>query len=73
MYFEYILATYRFRQPESLGIVGIEDHLHQSLAVTQVDENDPAMIAPTVYPAAKVDFLAQMSFGYFSTAVATHD
>ena len=50
-----------------------EHHLHQALTVPQINEDDAPMITTTMNPATQVDFLIQMTFRYFSTAVATHD
>ena len=45
----------------SLGTVfRIEDNLKQAVAVTQVDENQPAVVAVAVDPAADADFLIRI-------------
>ena len=40
----------------------IEDDLGQAVMVPQVDEHDPAMVAPSVQPARNLDGLADMGF-----------
>jgi hypothetical protein len=43
------------------GRSGIEHHLHQAAAVAQVDEDDAAVVAAAVHPAAKADLFWSMS------------
>ncbi len=43
---------------EELGIVRIEHDLDQTLAVAQVDEDHPAVIAATIHPPGNGDFAA---------------
>ncbi len=49
----------RFGHGEGRGAVGIADDLHQAFAVAQVDEDDAAVIAAAMDPAAHLDGLAQ--------------
>src|SRR5256885_8023372 len=39
---------------------GVEHDLQQPLTIAQVDENDPAVIAPAVHPAGHADLLAEV-------------
>jgi len=56
---------------EHLGPVGVTHHLHQTLAVAQVDENDTAVVAAAVDPAEQghglADELAVHQAGIFGT------
>ena len=65
-------AADRLRELESLGIVRVEYHLHQALAIPQINEDDAPVIATTMDPATEVDFLTQMLFRDLSTTVAAH-
>ena len=53
---------------ESGDAIGIADDLHQPFSVTQVDEDDAAMIATTMHPAANGDGLVK-AFAVDATAV----
>ena len=57
-YFQAELIAHGFGNGEHAGAVGVADNLCQPVAVTQVDEYDAAVIAPTVRPATKDDVLA---------------
>jgi len=46
--------------PEDRGGAGVEHDLQQPLTIAQVDENDPAVIAPAVHPAGHADLLAEV-------------
>ena len=54
-----------------LGI-GVENDLYQARAVAQIDEDDAAVIAPPVNPAAQHDLLAEQGLGDLTAVVATH-
>jgi hypothetical protein len=41
-----------------LGSIGIAHDLHQAFAISQVNENDAAMVAPSMYPAEQSNRLA---------------
>ncbi len=41
------------------GGLGIEHDLQQAFAITQVDENNPTMVAPAVHPAGHRDLPAE--------------
>ena len=57
-----------FRNGEDLGAIGIADDLHQTLAIAQVDENDAAVIAAPMHPAADGHRLGQ-ALAIHATAV----
>ena len=44
---------------EHVGPVGVADHLRNAFAVTQVDEDDPAVVTATVHPAKQGDGLVE--------------
>ena len=52
-----------FGDGEGGGAVGIAHHLHQALAVAQVDEDDAAVVAAAMDPAHQRDGLAEDSGG----------
>ena len=52
--------------------VRVADDLHIAFAVAQIDENNAAMVAPAVHPAAQTDRLTQQGFGDETTIVRTH-
>ena len=45
--------------PLTVGTIRVEHHLQQALAVAQVNENNPAMVAATIDPATQGDFLIE--------------
>ncbi|GAB6047830.1 hypothetical protein JCM19379_16560 [Methyloparacoccus murrellii] len=72
MHPQHVFAAHRLRQTEGFRVIRIKYNLNQTLPVPKVDEDDAAMVAPPMDPAAQIDFLAQMAFRYFPTSVATH-
>ena len=48
-----------FRDGEGRRAIGIADDLHQTFAIAQIDENDAAVIAAPMHPAADGDRLGQ--------------
>ena len=52
------------------GAVGVAHHLHQTFAVAQVDEDDAAVVAAAMHPAADGDDLVEVGGGDFA-AVAS--
>ena len=50
-------AAHPFRIGEILRLVGIENDLDQALTITQIDEDDPAMVAAAMHPAADLHIL----------------
>jgi hypothetical protein len=55
----------------SLVELGIEDHLGEAFPVPQVDENDPAMISSTLYPAHEYHFFIHISGGKLAAVVGS--
>ena len=53
------LIAHALRRREHLGAVGVAHHLHQSLAVAKVDEDDPTVVAPAMRPAHQCHGLTQ--------------
>ncbi len=69
------LVAQAFGHGEHGGAVGVAHHLHDAFAVTQVDENHPAMIAAAMHPAAQRHGLTQLGFGHLTAILTTqtHD
>jgi hypothetical protein len=58
-----IFAAQRMRLLCEVGIfLGPKNHLSQSFAVAQINENHTAMIAGNVHPSGKRDLLADIGF-----------
>ena len=56
-----------------LGVLlGPEDDLGHALAVAQIDENDPAVVAHGIHPAGKRDGLADVGGAEFVAVVRAH-
>src|SRR5207245_2911179 len=53
-------------------LLGIADDLHQAFAVAQVDEDDAAVVAATVHPAAQADGLAEQCLIGEAAVVGSH-
>jgi len=66
------LVAHMFGCLEHLGLLRIADDLHQALAVAQIDENDAAVVAATMHPAAQADGLAEQSLGSEAAVVGSH-
>ncbi len=66
------LVAHRLGGLEHLGAVGIAHHLHQALAVAQVDEDDATVVAAAMHPAADGDDLVEVGGGDFSAVVSSH-
>ena len=62
------LVAYALGSGKGLGAVGVADHLDQALAVAQVDEDDPTVVAAAVGPAKQGDDLVEVG-GVDSPAV----
>jgi len=58
--------------PSKSGRVRVAHHLHETFAVTQIDENDAAMVPPPVYPSAYLYGLAEVFAVYQPAVFATH-
>ena len=46
-----VFAAHFFCRREHIGPIGIADDLHQAFAISKVDKNDAAMVAPSMHPA----------------------
>jgi hypothetical protein len=66
------LVADRFGDLEHLGTVRVADDLGQAFAVAQVDEDDAAVVAATVSPAAQGDLLADEGGVELSAVMSTH-
>ena len=53
-----VFVAYLFGEREGVCGVGVDDDLYEAAAVAQVDEDDAAVVAATVYPAGNLDGLA---------------
>ena len=58
---------------EHLGRVRVEDDLQQPLAVAQVDEDHPAVVAPAVHPAGDRDLAAELLLVDLSAVMRAHE
>ena len=67
------LVAHLLGQGEGLRGVRVDDHLQQSLAVAQIDEDHPAVVAAAIHPAANGDGLADQGLGDVAAEVASHD
>ena len=72
LHLEHELAAHRLGHLEGLDQVRVEYHLHQPFTVTQVNENDAAMIAAAVGPAAELDLGVHVEFGHLTAVVGAH-
>ena len=67
------LGTHPLAKLEAiLGGIGIEDDLGDAGAVTQVDEDQPAVIATTCDPATQGDLLADVTAAEFAAGARVH-
>ena len=55
---EAVFVAYLFGEREGVCGVGVNDDLDEATAVAQVDEDNAAVVAATVYPAGNLDGLA---------------
>ena len=65
-------VAHRFGDFEHLGTVGIADDLRQPLAVAQVDEDHPAVVAAAMRPAAQADGLIELVGVEQSAIMSSH-
>jgi hypothetical protein len=54
------------------ALVGVDGDLHGAAAVAQVDEDDSAMVAAPVHPAAQLNVLAGVVGAQIAAPVAAH-
>ena len=66
------LVAHVFGGLEGVGSVGVEHHLHQTLAVTQVDEDHAAVVTATVGPAHQRHGLAHQRFADQTAVCGAH-
>ena len=66
------LVAHAFGDLEHLGAIRIADDLDEAFAVAQVDEDNAAVVAAAVYPAAQRDGLAQQGFGHQTAVFRSH-
>src|SRR3989338_3197192 len=65
-------VAHRLGDPEHLGVVRIADDLRHPLAVAQVDENHPAVVAAAMRPAAQADGLIELVGVEQSAVMSSH-
>ena len=65
------IAMYEPRPLGVLGLIGIADHLHQTFAVAQIDEDEAAQIATPVHPSAKANGATDILRAQEATGVGT--
>ena len=66
------LVAQVFGNGEDDCAIRIAHHLHITFAVAHVDEDDAAMITPTIDPAAQGHGFAQQGIGHKTTVMRTH-
>ena len=69
---QHALGTNALGLGENPGAIRIENHLQQAFPVAKIDEDDAAVIAAAVNPAADLDFLAVQRLVDLTAIVATH-
>ncbi|RMO71602.1 hypothetical protein ALQ35_05713 [Pseudomonas fluorescens] len=67
-----VLAAHTVGGGEAFGAVRIEHHLGQTITITDIEENHPAVVAATVNPSAKGDFLTIQGLVQLAAIVAAH-
>ena len=67
-----VLAAHALGGLEGLQGVRVDDDLHDAAAVAQVDEDDPAVVAAAVDPAAQDHVLADLLRGHVTAVVGSH-
>ena len=70
---EHEFAAGLVRGLKRLRRVGVDHHLHQPLAVAQIDENDAAVVTPPMRPAEQGDLLPEVLLVDKTTVVCSHD
>jgi len=69
---EHVFIAYALRHREHRCTIGIEHNLQQPRAIPQIDENDAAMVAPTMRPAGHRDHLADHRLADFTAIMSAH-
>ncbi|RMT94693.1 hypothetical protein ALP39_04863 [Pseudomonas marginalis pv. marginalis] len=67
-----VLAAHAVSGGEALGAVRVEHHLGQTIAITDIEEDHPAVVAATVNPSAKGNFLTIQGLVQLAAIVAAH-
>ena len=67
-----VFAAHAVGGGEAFSAVRIEHHLGQTITITDVEEDDPAVVAATVNPSAKGDFLTFQGLVQLAAIVAAH-
>lgn len=70
--FQAELVAHGFGDREHFGAIGVADDLGQPFTIAQVDENDPAVVAPAMCPATQGDFLADRLGIELSAIMGSH-
>ena len=65
-------VTHGLGRFEHVGAIRIADDLYETFAIAQVDEDDPAVVAAAVYPAAQADGLAHQCLVGQAAIVCSH-
>ncbi|MNK22531.1 hypothetical protein D3C87_408080 [compost metagenome] len=65
-------VAHGFGDLEHFRLFRVADDLHQAFTVAQVDENQAAVVAAAMYPAAQADGLSQHGFGNEAAVFSTH-
>ncbi|CRM90238.1 hypothetical protein [Pseudomonas sp. 22 E 5] len=70
--FNDVFAAHAVGGGEALGAVRVEHHLGQTITITDIEEDHPAVVAATVNPSAKGDFLTIQGLVQLAAIVAAH-
>ena len=68
----HVLAAHAVGLGEGLDAIRVEHHLGQTFTITHVEEDHPAVVAATMDPAAKGDFLAVQALVQLAAIMAAH-
>src|SRR5699024_3602801 len=69
---DHIFAAHAVGRGKGIDVFRIEHYLRQTFAVTDIEENHPAMVAATVYPSAQGDSLTFKAGVEVAAIVAAH-
>jgi len=69
---QHVFAAHPLGGLEHFGQIGVVDHLDDAGPVPQVDEDDAAVVAAAVHPAAEFNGLVDFGYAGFGTIVSTH-
>jgi len=68
----YVFAAHAVGGGEAFGAVRVEHYLGQTITVADIEEDYPAVVAATVNPSAKGDFLTFQGLVQLAAIVAAH-